>query len=157
MGGTQPIRVDVVGPESLDQQTTIGLQPFPAVTPIRGEHHLRCQQAGFNRWTNSLSALRIGDSGGVSDQQHAIAGNLPRSPAVQGIRVTHESRRNVQRKPAGRPQIPEKLGGVAGKAVQVHPAEPYVQHVLLAEAPAVALQIGAEIKLRYFCADGASS
>src|SRR6266478_6184821 len=96
--------------ESLNQKITIQFQSLPAVTALRGEYNFRGYQAGFNRRPNSLSALRVGESGGVSDQENALARNLPRGAPVESIRVPNQRGSNVRRKPAGRQQIPHKLG-----------------------------------------------
>src|SRR5262249_33568462 len=132
--------------KSFLQQETILFEPLRAVAPLRRDYYIRRQQPRFNGRTNTLSALRIGDSGRVSNQKNTCAGDVPRRLAKEKIGVCQRVRRRVERKLPGASEVFQKYASVARKAAAVQSPESDVHHIVFPETPTVALQIAAEIE-----------
>src|SRR5215472_6342735 len=103
-------------------------------------------QPGLNRRKNAFAALRVRESRRIADQQQAVIDQTTRRSAIQQIRMAAE-RRRVLGDSASRFQKRHERGDMIVQSVRVHPAETDVEIVLLAKTPAVALKVGAKVKL----------
>src|SRR5690606_17841991 len=121
----------------------------------RGENRLRRQHSRFDGGADALAALGVGETGGVADEQHAVLADGAAGMRIQQIRMSLEA----LRKPRGNPALlhqPAMEGlHVAGKSFGIFATEPHVDVLPFAKAPAVSLQILAEVELRPVCLDSA--
>ena len=134
--------------EALTQREPVGFQRRAARLAAGGDDRASSQQPGFDGRFDALAALRVRQAGGVPDQHHPVVGNRARRGSVEKIRVPAPGGGEIRGQVAGRHQGAHEVLQVAGESVAVLAAEPDVQHRALPEAPAIALQIGAEVQLR---------
>src|SRR6185436_13640215 len=125
------------------------------VVACRCAHDLRRQQRGFDCGTDPFAASRIGQAGRIADQQYAIVVLPALGLRVEHVRVTVEPLRHVARSAAALAQPGAELRHVLGQPVAVLAAQADVEIACLGNAPAVALEVGAEIKLRRVLLDAA--
>src|SRR6185369_14083228 len=104
-------------------------------------------QSRFDRRADALAAFRIREPRCVADDEHAVADHGSRRMRVQQVGVTFESRRRIGWHLALRLQPATERMDVFDQALVAFAPEPDVQKITLAEAPAVALQVVAEVQL----------
>src|SRR4051812_28963056 len=124
------------------------LEPRGAVIAPRGDDGLGRHQSRFDRRPNAFAALRIREPGGVAGEQHAIIDYTPAALGREQVRVAAPFVFGASRNAAARGEEVHELGRALRQRALVETAKADVDVAALPKAPAVALQIRAEIQLR---------
>src|ERR1035437_9974879 len=105
------------------------------------------EQSGFNGREDSFTALKKGQTGGIADQQVAIAGDGASRRAVKKIGMAVK-RRDVKGNPGSRFQELQEAGNVRRQLARISSPQTYIQNVIFAKTPAVSFHIGTEVQFR---------
>ena len=127
----------------------IRLQPIARELAASLDDRVRGKQTRLDRLPDALAALRIRDARGIADQHHAVVDQVSGPRCVDGIGVTAPSPRKLRRDPAGRLEERDEPLCRRRQRAGIEPAEPDIEVIAFAHAPAVTLQIAAEKQLRH--------
>ena len=124
----------------------IGFQARAPVVALRGEQRVGREHGGLDGRANAFSALRVGKTGGVANEQQAVVDHLARCMWIKQVGVAVKLRGRITWNPAPRFKAIAKCRDMLGKFVIVFATETDIEKVALAKDPAIALQVIAEIK-----------
>src|SRR5450759_5252207 len=130
-------------------------QRLTAVIFLRFRHDGRRDQTGLDRRPYPFAAFRIGQPGCITDEQHPVIQQLAPGMPVQKIGMAMELVGDVPGNSAALPEEIAEILELLRKTLVALPAQPDIEVVAFAEAPAVSLEIPAEIKFRRIRADPA--
>ncbi len=116
------------------------------VVAVCGEYDAGGQNSRFDGRADALAAPRIGEAGRIADEQRAIVHERPRGGRIQSVRVPVKPGGKVGGNAFLQFEVLAKRGDVPVERVAVLATQPDVEEVPLAERPAVALEVLAEVK-----------
>ena len=131
-----------------------GLEPLACVAASGPDDRGSGKQAGFDGWTNPLSALRVCQPGGVPHEQHAPTDYGATRRLRHEVGVAAPGCGRLGRRLVPRPQKRHELGARRCQRASVEPPEAHVEVFTFPETPAVPLHIPAEVELGCLRTDG---
>ena len=141
-------RPNTPGSEARAETLRVRLEPLPRVVAARLDGRGGRQQTRFDRRPDAFAALRIGEAGRVADQHHAGIDDAPVRRVVDGIRVPAPARSDVTRESCRWPSRNARKSAVAlGSDRRSRRPRPTLRYSPFPEAPAVALEVAAEVQL----------
>ena len=113
------------------------------------------EEAGLDGGADSFAALRVGETGGVADEEDAVVLHGAVGLAIETVRVTVEFSGEVERNFFVTAEEVAEVVAPGGEVAFGFATDADVEMLAFAEAPGVAAEVGVEEELGDFAGDGA--